>query len=81
MEKKVVEKPSVGIVYTETNSFVPCANSERVNLGWHFEVEEIWKKFNMKFEFQLGPVCRIVNISYREKEIFYSRYRVFFPAD
>ena len=55
--------------------------TQRVSFKWHFEAKGVWKKFSSKFEFQWGPVCRIVKTSYREKEIFDTRYRCFFLVE
>ena len=69
-----MEKPSVGIFYEERKE--PPAYSKMVS----FE-RGIWKKFDPKFEFQHVPANEIVKTSYKEKEIFYTRYRVFSLAD
>ena len=74
-----MEKRRMGILYIEKkkNGFVPPVYLERVSFRRHFGPEGIWKKFYTKFEFQRGPAYGISKTSYREIEIFYSRYRVF----
>ena len=65
----------------EMNGFVQPAYLERVSFDRHFEADGKWKKSYAKFEFQRGPAYGIVKTSNKEKEIFYSRYRVFLLAD
>ena len=81
MEIKVVEKPRVSILFAEIkDGFVPPAYSGGVGFGRHFGAEGLWKKFYRKCEFLRGHVYGIVKTSCREKEIFYTRYKVFSPA-
>ena len=76
---EIAEKRRMGIRSAEkiNKNCTPQLYSKRVGFGRHFW-EGLWMKFNTKCGYLRGPVYRIVNTSHREKEIFNTRYKMFF---